>query len=71
MFAKTNYRRVLVDRSYHQFSYSLTENARITRVPEQQYRSLEQEPYEYSTEPRADEAEWDQLVKFGLRKVEK
>lgn len=34
-------------------------------------RSLEQEPFEYSTEPRADESEWDQLVKFALRKVER
>lgn len=49
----------------------MSDNVRISRVPEQQYRSLEREPYEYSTEPRADEDEWDQLVKFGMRKMEK
>lgn len=50
---------------------SMSENVRISRVPEQQYRSLEQEPYEFSTEPRDEEPEWDQLVKFGMRKMEK
>lgn len=49
--------------------YELTENARILRMPEAQLRQLVQEPYEYSTTPRADEPEWDQLVKFALRKV--
>lgn len=47
------------------------DNARIVRVPEQQYRSLENEPYEFSSEPRAEESEWDHLVKFALRKIEK
>lgn len=51
--------------------FSLTQHARITRVAEHQFRSLENEPYEYSSEPRAEESEWDQLVKFALRKVEK
>lgn len=51
--------------------YSLTENARVVRLPEQQLRSLEHEGYEYSSEPRNTDSEWDQLVKFALRKVEK
>lgn len=51
--------------------YSLSENARVVRVSDYEMRSLEQEPFEYSTEPRADEEEWDQMVKFAMRKVER
>ncbi|XP_063237146.1 uncharacterized protein LOC134539257 [Bacillus rossius redtenbacheri] len=52
-------------------SYALTENARVVRMPDAQLRRLVAEPYEFSTEPRADEPEWDQFVKFLLRKVER
>ncbi|XP_049808641.1 uncharacterized protein LOC126251932 isoform X1 [Schistocerca nitens] len=52
-------------------AYPLTENARIVRMAETHLRSLQHEPYEFSSAPRADESEWDQLVKFALRKVEK
>lgn len=50
---------------------SLSPNARIVRMPDYQLRSLEQEPYEFSGESRAADSEWDHLVKFALRKVEK
>ncbi|XP_049862086.1 uncharacterized protein LOC126355745 isoform X3 [Schistocerca gregaria] len=52
-------------------AYPLTENARIVRMADTHLRSLQHEPYEFSSAPRADESEWDQLVKFALRKVEK
>ncbi|KAJ8910870.1 hypothetical protein NQ315_000500 [Exocentrus adspersus] len=52
-------------------SYHLSDNARIFRMPQNQLRHLEQETYEYSDAPRADEPEWDQLVKFASRKIEK
>nr|CAI5866638.1 unnamed protein product [Callosobruchus analis] len=51
--------------------YQLSENARIKRMPENQLRQLVQEPYEFSESPRADESEWDQLIKFAKRKVER
>ncbi|GLV32677.1 Osiris 2 [Carabus blaptoides fortunei] len=51
--------------------YDLTENARVVRMPTSQLRQLAQEPYEYSSASRADEPEWDQLVKFVMRKAEK
>ncbi|XP_017781602.1 PREDICTED: uncharacterized protein LOC108566303 [Nicrophorus vespilloides] len=51
--------------------YQLSENARIVKMPETQLRQLVHENYEYSESPRSDEPEWDQLVKFALRKVEK
>lgn len=53
------------------FFYSFTQNARIIRMPDYQLRSLEQEPYEFSSESRSADTEWDQLVKFALRKAER
>lgn len=40
-------------------------------MPEYQLRSLEHEPYEFSSESRSADTEWDQLVKFALRKAER
>ncbi|KAK5644809.1 hypothetical protein RI129_006109 [Pyrocoelia pectoralis] len=60
-----------VDEFFNQRSYQLTENARILRMPETQLRQLAREHYEYSELPRGDEPEWDQLVKFAMRRVEK
>lgn len=40
-------------------------------MPETQLRSLASESYEFSSTPRAEDSEWDALVKFGMRKVEK
>ncbi|CAG9817472.1 unnamed protein product [Phaedon cochleariae] len=51
--------------------YLLSETARIKRLPETQLRQLAQEPYEYSESPRSNEPEWDQLLKFAKRKLEK
>lgn len=51
--------------------YPVNDNARVIRLPGVSLRSLAQEPYEYSTESRADEPEWDQFVKFLLRRVER
>ncbi|XP_037913294.1 uncharacterized protein LOC119652967 [Hermetia illucens] len=52
-------------------AYDLTENARVVRVPQEQVRSLYNEPFEFSSEPRSTDSEWDQLVKYGLRKIER
>ncbi|XP_022918506.1 uncharacterized protein [Onthophagus taurus] len=62
---------VSLDEFFAQPFYQLTENARLVRMPETQLRSLAQEPYQFTQAPRADEPEWDQLVKFVMRKVEK
>ncbi|XP_044754958.1 uncharacterized protein LOC123313916 [Coccinella septempunctata] len=51
--------------------YELSDNARVRRMPTPQLRQLSQEPFEFSEEPRAEDSEWDQLVKFASRKVEK
>ncbi|KRT84297.1 hypothetical protein AMK59_1440, partial [Oryctes borbonicus] len=51
--------------------YHINDNARIVRMPEAQLRQLVREPFEYSQTPRSDEPEWDQLVKFATRKVER
>ncbi|XP_067006756.2 uncharacterized protein [Anabrus simplex] len=60
-----------LDDFFDKDSYSLTENARIVRMPGTHLRALHTEPFEFSTAPRADESEWDQFVKFLLRKVER
>lgn len=52
-------------------SYTLNDNARVIRMPEEHMRSIHQEPYEFSSAPRAEEPEWDQFVKFVMRKVER
>ncbi|KAJ1525269.1 hypothetical protein ONE63_010093 [Megalurothrips usitatus] len=51
--------------------YPVNDNARVIRLPGVTLRSLAQEPYEFSTEARAEEPEWDQFVKFLLRRVER
>ncbi|CAH0555732.1 unnamed protein product [Brassicogethes aeneus] len=60
-----------LDEFFNKPFYHLTENAKILRMPVNQLREIAQEPYEFSQSPRSDEPEWDQLVKFALRKVEK
>lgn len=40
-------------------------------MPTPQLRRLTNEPYEFSSDPRAEESEWEHFVKFLLRKVEK
>lgn len=51
--------------------YTFNENTRIVKMPSVQLRALQKEPYEFSSETRADESEWDQFVKYVMRKVEK
>ncbi|KAL1494618.1 hypothetical protein ABEB36_010188 [Hypothenemus hampei] len=60
-----------LDDFFNQPSYTLTEHARVLRLPEQHLRALGQENYEYSSAPRSEDSEWDSLLKFGLRKIEK
>ncbi|CAO1426510.1 unnamed protein product [Diamesa hyperborea] len=51
--------------------YPLSPHVRVVRLPETQTRSLEYEPFEYSAETRQHDSEWDQLMKFALRKAER
>lgn len=51
--------------------YALNDNTRIVKMPSVQLRALAKEPYEFSGETRAEEPEWDQFVKYVMRKVEK
>lgn len=52
-------------------SYPLSDFARVVRTSESQQRSLFNEPFEYSSEPRDIDSEWDQLVKYALRRAER
>ncbi|XP_055381249.1 uncharacterized protein LOC129611866 [Condylostylus longicornis] len=59
------------DQIFFRDSYKLTEFARVVRSSESEQRALFSEPYEFSIEPRATDTEWDQLVKYALRRAEK
>lgn len=61
-----------LDEFFTKETYSLNDNARIVRMPEEHVRRVYQEPFEFTTTgARADEPEWDQFVKFVTRKVER
>lgn len=60
-----------LDEFFDKDTYSLTDNAKVVRMPVSQLRQLHQEAFEFSSTPRAEEPEWDQFVKFLLRKVER
>lgn len=60
-----------LDEFFDKNTHILTENAKVVRMPASQLRKLHQEPFEFSSTPRSEEPEWDQFVKFLLRKVER
>lgn len=78
-FIVNNIRKLFLDFSHNEFCnrniyfaiFSLSDFARVIRLPETQQRSLLQEPFEYSEEPRNEDNEWDQLVKYALRRAER
>ncbi|XP_065361948.1 uncharacterized protein Osi2 [Calliphora vicina] len=59
------------DEIFYREQYALSDFARVVRMPENQQRSLLQEPFEYSEEPRNEDSDWDQLVKYALRRAER
>ncbi|KAH8294761.1 hypothetical protein KR018_002603 [Drosophila ironensis] len=59
------------DEIFYRDAYRLSDFARVVRLPETQQRSLLQEPFEYSEEPRGDDDDWNQLVKYALRRAER
>ncbi|XP_015173241.1 PREDICTED: uncharacterized protein LOC107064744 [Polistes dominula] len=56
---------------FDQTAYTLNDNVNVVRMSRQVVADVNRQPYEYSTEARSDDSEWDQLVKFALRKMEK
>ena len=59
------------DEIFYRNQYQLTDYARVVRLPESQQRSLLQEPFEYTEEPRNEDTDWDQLLKYALRRAER
>ncbi|XP_011880708.1 PREDICTED: uncharacterized protein LOC105569126 [Vollenhovia emeryi] len=51
--------------------YSLNDNVQVKRMPDQVVAEVYRQPYEYSNEPRSGETEWDQMVNFMKRKMER
>ena len=56
---------------FYRDQYTLSDFARVVRLPETQQRSLLQEPYEFSQEVKSEDSDWDQMVKYALRKAER
>lgn len=51
-------------------AYQLSENAILKRV-ESQARALSREPPALESQPRSEDSDWDALVKYGMRKIER
>lgn len=52
-------------------SYRLNENVRVVRLQQDDGYGRSSRAFEFSAEPRPEDTEWDRLVKFGMRKVER
>ncbi|KAG5671905.1 hypothetical protein PVAND_002074 [Polypedilum vanderplanki] len=61
------------DEIFYRDAYVLTPHVRVLRVPETQLRSLAYEPYEFTYEAReiSENSDWNELIQFGLRKIER
>ncbi|XP_071866313.1 DUF1676 domain-containing protein Osi2 [Bombus fervidus] len=51
--------------------YDLNDYVKVVRMSRDVVQEVNRRPYEYSGEPRSSDSEWDQLMKFALRKAEK
>ncbi|KAG6459414.1 uncharacterized protein LOC115449455 [Manduca sexta] len=51
-------------------AYQLSDNA-ILRKVESQARALTREPPQLDSQPRSEDSDWDALVKYGMRKIER
>nr|XP_031847322.1 uncharacterized protein LOC116433405 isoform X2 [Nomia melanderi] len=51
--------------------YDLNDYVKVVRMSGDVVREVHRQPYEYSGEARSSDSEWDQLMKFALRKAEK
>ncbi|XP_012248803.1 uncharacterized protein LOC100743329 [Bombus impatiens] len=51
--------------------YDLNDYVKVVRMSRDVVQEVNRQPYEYSGESRSSDSEWDQLMKFVLRKAEK
>ncbi|XP_041985538.1 uncharacterized protein LOC121737871 [Aricia agestis] len=51
-------------------AYQLSDNALLVKV-ESQARALSREPPTFESQPRSEDSDWDALVKYGMRKIER
>ncbi|XP_053975961.1 uncharacterized protein LOC128874869 [Hylaeus volcanicus] len=56
---------------FDQPRYDLNDYVKVVRMSRDVVKEVGRQPYEYSNEPRSSDSEWDQLVKFAMRKAEK
>ncbi|KAJ8709553.1 hypothetical protein PYW08_009557 [Mythimna loreyi] len=51
-------------------AYQLSENAVLVKV-DSQARALSREPPQLESQPRSEDSDWEALVKYGMRKIER
>ncbi|GBP35619.1 hypothetical protein EVAR_33822_1 [Eumeta japonica] len=51
-------------------AYQLSENAVLVKV-DTQARALQHQPPEFGSQPRSEDSDWEALVKYGMRKIER
>lgn len=51
-------------------AYQLSDNAVLVKV-DSQARALAREPTEFGSQPRSEDSDWEALVKYGMRKIER
>ncbi|CAH0697213.1 unnamed protein product [Spodoptera exigua] len=51
-------------------AYQLSENAVLVKV-DSQARALSREPPQLDSQPRSEDSDWEALVKYGMRKIER
>ncbi|XP_034179149.2 DUF1676 domain-containing protein Osi2 isoform X1 [Osmia lignaria lignaria] len=56
---------------FDQPQYNLNDYVKVVRLSRDVVKEVSRQPYEYSGEARSSDSEWDQLMKFALRKAEK
>jgi hypothetical protein len=59
-----------IDAIFEDKTYTISRNVHVVQIPNVDSRSLANEPYEFSSEPRILDSEWEQFQKFLLRKLE-
>ncbi|XP_015114458.1 uncharacterized protein LOC107039391 [Diachasma alloeum] len=56
---------------FDQPEYLFTDQVKFVRMGRDVLQEVARQPYEFSSSPRSDESDWDQLVKFATRKAER
>jgi hypothetical protein len=69
----TNFEEFEIKKLFSYVFRRLSPHVRVLRVPDQHLRSLDYEPYEFTYEAReiSENSDWNELIQFALRKMER